>query len=285
MTTGILLEAPGLDPLDVSRANGYIVTRLDLGDADTRAVATEAPDADGTDDTTSLTGARVVTMAVRLVPRNGYVPDVLERRLRAFTAPRLRPTMTIARDGMPTVQATLRRGPFSAPIEQATYRDITVQWVAPSGILESADEHVRIVYAAGTGATVGRAYSLTFSRVYPASPPLGTGIVVNAGNTDAYPLIRLYGPVTEPEIDNLTQGKSLVFAGLTLTAAEYLEIDTRAKTILLNGDSASSRYDKLDFPGSDWWTLSPGENEIWFHPATFTEATSLAELTWRDAYL
>jgi phage-related protein len=139
------------------------------------------------------------------------------------------------------------------------------------------------VYAVAAGAAVGRAYSLTFSRTYPASPVLGSGSFVNAGDDDAYPLIRIYGPVTEPVLDNNTQGKSLTFAGLTLSATEYLEIDTRAKTILLNGDTANSRYDKLVFPTSDWWWLSPGINLIRFHPATFTDGVTLAELTWRDA--
>lgn len=284
MTT-IVLEAPGLEPLVVDVANGYIVKLFDLGDADTRAVVDDAPDADGTDDTTMFIGARVVALKVRLIPRNGFELAERARALRAFTNPRLRPTMTITRDGEVDQIVTLRRSDFNSPIERPTHSDVTVQWVAPLGILESAVEHVQNVFAVAAGPAVGRAYSLTFSRTYPASPVLGSGSFVNAGDADAYPLIRIYGPVTEPVLDNNTQGKSLTFASLTLSSTEYLEIDTRAKTILLNGDPANSRYDKLVFPTSDWWTLSPGINLIRFHPATFTDGTTLAELTWRDAFL
>lgn len=284
--TAILLEAPGLEPLNVDIGSGYIVRRLDLGDAITRDVVQDAPDADGTIDTTQLTGARVVGLQVRLVPRNGFVPAMLERRLRAFTNARLRPVMTISRDGLDDQRVMLRRGPFSAPIEQPTFTDITVQWVAPLGILESAgDPHIANVFAVGPGAAVGRAYSLTFSRVYPPSPVLGSASIVNAGDADAYPLIRIYGPVTDPVLDNNTQDRSLAFSGLTLAADEFLEVDTRYKTIRLNGDPDNSRYDKLAFPTSQWWTLGAGVNFVRFHPATFIDGVTVAQLVWRDAFL
>lgn len=283
--TSILLEAPGLDPLDIGLGNGYIIRRLDLGDAQIREVVADAPDADGTIDTSQLLGARVITLGVRIVPRNGFIPAVQEQRLRSFTGPRIRPTMTVQRDGLPAQRLTLRRGPFSAPIEKPTFSDITVQWVAPLGIIESAEQHVQDVFAAGSGATVGRTYSLTFSRSYPASAPLGSAVIANEGTSDAYPLIRLYGPFTDPVLDNTSQGKSLTFAGLTLTAGQFLEINTRTKTIFANGDPTTPLYDKLAFPTSKWWTLSPGSNSVRFHPATFTEGVTRAELTWRDAYL
>lgn len=281
--TGVLLEANGLTPLDVSLANGYIIQALDLGDADTRVVADDAPDADGTDDTTAFTGARTVTMRVRLVPRNGFIPDLLEQQLRAFTEPALRPIMTITRDGMPDRRAVLRRGPFNAPIDQATHRDVTVQWVAPLGIFESAALHSALIYAGG-GATAGRTYPLTFPRTYPASAPLGTGSVFNAGTAKAYPLIRLYGPSTQPEFWNDTQDREFKFASLTVADGTFVEIDTRAKTIRLNGDPGSSLQNKLVFPDSSWWSLSPLVNDLRFVPATYSVGVTVAEVVWRDAY-
>lgn len=288
----VRLEGDGLDTLLIDDSIGIYAQALDLGDAVTRVVAIDAPDADGTIDTTTFVGARNVTLSVILYP------DVdlwdLRHRLRAFTAPRLRPIMYVQLAvGAPEQRIQLRRSQYSDIIgdgpRAATQRDpeaavITVQWVAPLGILESTDLHVVNIYASG-GATAGRTYSLTFSRTYPASAAIGSGIAHNSGNVDAYPLIRLYGPLTEPVIDNDTQGKSLTFVGLTIAAGDFLEIDTRAKTILLNGDPANSRYDKLSYPASEWWTLSPGDNSIRFHPATYTEATTVAELSWRDAYL
>lgn len=288
----IRLEAPGVETLVLDPAAGIYGQTLDLGDAITRAVSDDIPDADGTDDTTVYFGARNITLQVILLPDSGLW--ALRQHLRAFTSPRLRPYMYVQQSAdAPEQQIQLRRSQYTDVIgdgpRMATQADpeaaiVTIQWVAPLGILESAVQHSQDVFAVATGAAVGRAYSLAFSRVYPASPVLGSATVVNAGNTDAYPLIRIYGPVTEPVLDNNTQGKSLAFTGLTLVAGEYLEIDTRAKTILLNSDPTNSRYDKLAFPTSQWWTLSPGNNIVRFHPTTFTDGVTLANFTWRDAF-
>jgi hypothetical protein len=287
----IRLEAPGLDPLVIDRAAGYWGQKLDLGDPITRAVAADAPDADGTDDTTAYTGARNVTLSVVLSPDTGS-PWALRQALNAFRAPKLRPYMYVqtAADA-PEQRIMLRRSSLSDVIGDGLYDEgtgieaavVTVQWVAPLGTLESAVEHTATVYAVADGVVVGRTYPLTFDRIYPASPVLGSATLVNAGVADAYPIIRIYGPVTEPVLDNNTQGRSLIFVDLTLAADEYLEIDTRAHTILLNGDPTNSRYDKADFGVSRWFTLSSGANEIRFHPATFTESVTAAVFTWRDA--
>lgn len=289
----IRLEAPGLTTLLIDEGAGVFGQTIDLGDAVTRVVASDATDADGTIDTTKYVGARNVTLSLVLYPDANLF--ALRNQLRAFTHPRLRPYMYVqVAPEAPEQRIQLRRSQYNDVIgdgpRAATQRDleaavITVQWVAPLGIVESSIANAVNVFAVAAGATVGRAYSLTFNRVYPASPVLGSASLVNAGNSDAYPVIRIYGPVTEPVLDNNTQGKSLAFVGLTLVAGEYLEVDTRAKTILLNGDSASSRYDKLSFPASQWWTLSPGTNLVRFHPATFTDGVTVAVVTWRDAYL
>lgn len=283
--TSLLLEAPGLVPLVVDASNGYIIRHFDVGDAVTRAVSEDAPGADGTIDTTELTGARAVLLNVRLVPRQGFDPAVLEQRLRAFTNARLRPIMTITRDGWPDRRIVLRRGPWSSPQDRPTFQDITVQWVAPLGILESAgDPHTVNVLAVAPGVAVGRTYPLTFPRIYPPSPVQGAVSVFNAGDVDAYPIVRIYGPATDPVLDNVTQGRSLTFAGITLAADEYLEIDTRRHTIRLNGDVAESRYNTLAFPATRWWSLSPGSNSLRFHPATLVAGVTVAQIIWRDAF-
>lgn len=280
------LEADGLDPLPLDESAGVFVSRVDLGDAVTRVVSDDAPSADGTFDDTEFIGARAVTLRLTLFPDAGS-PFALRQRLRAFTHPRRRPHLFVQQDAdAPEQRITLRRGPYDDVFAagQGDSAAIVAQWVAPLGIVESAQEHVVDVFAAG-GATAGRTYSLTFSRVYPASAPLGVGTVTNAGNADAYPVVRLFGPCTEPVLTSDTQDRSLTFVGLTLTAGEYLEIDTRAKTILLTGDPTASRYSKLDFPGSTWFTLAPGDNDFRFHPATFTEAVTVAQFLFRDAWL
>lgn len=288
----VRLEADGIDTLAIDTSVGIYGQALDLGDAVTRVVADDAPDADGSIDTTMFVGARNVTLSVIALPDSGLW--ALRTHLRAFTAPRLRPYMYVQYSAdAPELRVQLRRSQFTDIIgdgpRAATQADpeaatITVQWVAPLGILESSALNDALIYAGG-GAVAGRTYPLTFPRTYPSSAPLGTGAVINAGNADAYPLIRLYGPSTEPEFWNDTQGKVFKFASLTVAAGTFVEIDTRAKTIRLNGDPASSLQNKLVFPDSSWWSLSPGENDLRFVPATYTASTTVAEIIWRDAYL
>lgn len=282
----IRLECDGLTTLLVDESIGVYGQRLDLGDAATREVVQDAPDADGTIDGTEYTGARSVTLGLTLFPESGSA-WALRQQLRAFTHPARRPYMFVQQAAdAPEQRITLRRSQYSDVFAagQGDSASIVAQWIAPLGIIESAVEHVTSIFAAG-GTTAGRVYSLIPSRVYPASAPLGAGTIVNAGNADSYPLLRIYGPTTEPVVTNDTQGKSLAFTGVTLVAGEYLEIDTRSKTILLNGDPSASRYSRLSFPASAWFTLSPGGNVLRFHPATYTTAMSLTEVSWRDAWL
>lgn len=280
----VRLEADGLDPLVLDPYAGYVVRSLDFGDAATRSVVDDAPDADGTIDTTRFTGARVVQLTVALVPV-AATKEAMRRRLRAFTAAGLAVYMYVTLDDLDEQRIQLRRSKFGNVIQHPGLADCVVQWVGPLGILESSELHSAFVYASDPTPPGGRTYPLTFPRVYPAAGPTGVVIVNNAGDATAYPLLRLYGPATEPIIENLTQDKLLEFDSLTINAGEFLEIDTRAKTILLNGDPTAPAYDKLLYPNSAWWTLSPGDNEIKYRPATFTAATTVAEVVWRDAYL
>jgi hypothetical protein len=280
------LECDGMETL-VLDSDGFAAALLDLGDAETRDVVDDAPDADGTDDTTAYIGARAVTL--QLLVESTDSPSTraaLTHRLRAFTHSRIRPRLyfQLTPDD-PEMMVTLRRGPFSdvwAP--NTTVRNkVTVQWIAPSGIIESAALHQAVANAAGDGES-GRAYDLVEDRDYGASEPLGSVNATNAGTADAYPVIRLYGPCTDPTIESLTQGKVLAFAGLTIGAGEFLEINTRAKTINYQGDPNDSRYDKFVFPTSAWWTLSPGVNRLRFAPDTF-DPPSNAVVEFRDAWL
>jgi hypothetical protein len=279
----VRLEAAGLDPLELDPYQGYVVTALDLGYPTVRTVVQDAPDADGTIDTTSFVGARYVNANITLNPV-AATKEQMRARLRAFMSPKLRPTMFVALDGEAEKQLTLRASLWSNLIQNPAYATVAAQWAAPYGILESADQHSATVLATGQGVEGGRVYDLEYDRTYIGGTVIGETIISNAGDADAYPLIRMYGPATDPTLRNVTQDRALVFTGLTIGAGEFVELDTRAKTIRYQGDPTDSRYSTLDFPASSWWTLSPGLNTIRFLPATYT-APAQAELVWRDAWI
>lgn len=266
-------------------AAGYYLRNLNLGDAETREIAENAPDADGTIDTTAHIGARAVSaeITVTTVDGTGTLHDLIAR-LRAYTHPRLRPTLFVTDGDGPELQIALRRGTFDAPAGLEHVRTVAAQWIAPAGVLESAELHTVLATNGGTGTEAGRLYDLVHPRVYPSSPVLGSALAVNAGTADAYPLLRIYGPCTDPVVVNDTAGRSLTFSGLTIATGQFLEIDTRARTIRYNADPADSRYSKLVFPTSRWWSLAPGENRVRFTPATGSGG-AVTEIVYRDTYL
>lgn len=281
------IEADGLDPLDLS-CGEIAVSRFDLGDAIIRVVAEDAPDTDGSIDTSTLMGPRVVTIEALLRPHRGASTRwALTQQLKAFTHPRLRPILYYKpSDDDPELMLTMRRSQFAdflAP-QVTPQTTVTMQWVVPSGILESAELFTATAAASGDPAELGREYDLEFDRIYPASAPQGSVLITNSGDRDAYPLIRLYGPWSdEVSIANESTDQALVFDGLSVTAGNFLEIDTRTKTIRLNGDPAQTRNQYLLFPDSAWWSLAPGEQRIRFQAETFT-APAQAEIIWRNAY-
>lgn len=140
----------------------------------------------------------------------------------------------------------------------------------------SQAENTGNVGLASTGG--GMSFNATFDLSFGAVSTGGNLNVTNDGDTDAPAVLRIDGPCTSPTVENVTQGKTLEF-DITLSASEYLEIDTENRTVLLNG--TASRYSTL-VSTSRWWDLAPGVNALDFRAATATAAT--LTVTWRDAW-
>jgi hypothetical protein len=282
----VRLEADGLDPLDLSDESGWFGVVLDVGDPTTREVVEDAPDADGTIDSTSLIGSRPVTLQVVAFPEVESL-WTMRQRLKAFTDPRRRPIMYVQFDpAAPRQRVMLRRSRLTDPYRWDETADLVVSWVAPYGILESAEHHAAVAAASGDGTDSGLVAPIVAPFSLNASAVAGAVEVVNAGTAHAYPVIRLYGPSTAGgELVNDATGLALVFgSGFDIDAGDFVEIDFRAKTIRYNADPADSRYDGLEFGVSRWWTLQPGAQRIRWAPATFTPPAQ-AVIYWRDAWL
>lgn len=283
------LEADGLPTL--SLVDGPIrVARLDLGDAVTREVVDVAPDADGTIDTTRFVGARSVALEATISPTvsDGLTRWELTQRLRAFTRADLRPRLYWQHEaGDPELMVTLRRSQFSDVLEPQHGRraQVVVQWVAPSGLIESGEEH-RLTGAPGSSEpqAEGFEFDLEFDLDFGGSTPSSNGVLVtNAGVMPVWPKVQMYGPMTNPTLLNDRTGEALVFDGLTISSSDWVLVDFAAKTI--RNSTGTSYYDTLDFPSSTWWKLHPGENRIFVVPDSFTTPPAAFDVIWRDAWL
>lgn len=110
------------------------------------------------------------------------------------------------------------------------------------------------------------------------------GWATNAGTGDAWPIIRITGPVATVTITHAETGRQLSFPTLNLSAGQWIEIDTRPghRTVTReNGGNASA----LLSPSSriDLFSLPPGQSEMRWTGFDNTN-TARMRLTWRDAY-
>lgn len=282
------LEADGLTTLTFNQPGEPDVAYLDIGDAVTREVVENAPDADGTIDTTQYVGARSVTLQVVLEPTSGTTLWELRNRLRAFTAPRLRPKLYIQIEAdAPEIMLTLRRGGWSEPWspEPPLMSMAVVNWVCPSGLIESAELYSEEASAGGEVAQAGLTFNATpdfsFGGVTQAS---GGALADNVGNVAVWPTVTMFGPFSAGTVlRNDTTGKELEFlTSLSIVTGDWLRIDFAAKTIV--NSTGTSYYDSLDFASSEWWQLQPGENRIYMLPTTFTAPPASLLVEWRAAW-
>lgn len=91
---------------------------------------------------------------------------------------------------------------------------------------------------------------------------LGSGVtgdvVVTNNGISTYPTITLNGPLTNPQVKNLTSGE-FIKLNLTINSGNQVVIDVENKTIVLNG-TTNVLYTKS--AGSSWWQLLNGNNTI-----------------------
>ncbi|MFJ8144691.1 phage distal tail protein [Streptomyces sp. NPDC096048] len=124
----------------------------------------------------------------------------------------------------------------------------------------------------------------TTGRSYGAQGTSGRVTALNEGAADAYPVLRLDGPIATPAIEQVTTGGILALDA-TVQANEYLIIDTRSRAVLLMGTSPRRTWVRA---GSTWPVLKPGTNEIAYRGGALpgaTDQSSLLTITWRDTSL
>lgn len=122
----------------------------------------------------------------------------------------------------------------------------------------------------------------------PVVPPFtlgasssGSGTVFNAGNSPAPWTARFDGPLTNPEIIHIGQGRTLDFSingGVTLAAGEFLFLDSQTASALLNG--TTDRRVALEL-GSRWFDLDVGSNTIAFNADA---GSGTLTINWRDTW-
>lgn len=275
-TGAVLVDFLGLEPT-------VLVTAFDLGWPETREVTVNRAENDGTVDTTTLYGSRAVAMTLSMATGDDPAIDAtvlgLMDTLRQLSTPDRRPYLYVRFGNDADVyRLQLRTDSWTAPYSWKLQPQL--QWKAPDGALETVTEFAATVFAAG-GVETGRVYPLIYPRNYGAGIPPGAIVISSGGMVPTWMIIRVYGPITNPTIANLTTGKRMVFTGLDVAAGDYVSIRTKDHTVLVNDDPNVSRLSYVDWTQSSWLQLIPGANQIAL-TADVVGTGSYMTLSWRD---
>lgn len=287
----LLLQLPNyvLDLLD-SDANGFKVQTFDPGSPTVRESVSALPAQDGQFDQTMFFGPRVVAMTVVVVGAGGGSPTASFDAMGPFLAPSARPVLLYSTaPDVPQRQLTLRVSQFSNPAINPNYSAASFQWVASDPIALSPT--TRSVDIAPGGDSSGRAYPRTYPRTYPTSTGgSGIGLVPVGGNFITWPLLRIFGPITDPLVqwlasDDSPIGPQIAFTGLTIAAGDYLDVDTKAKTVLLNSDPGANRFSSIDFANTQFGPLQPASTNALRFSGSATNPSTLMTVFYSDAFL
>lgn len=299
-----MLVEDTLGSLDLG-CDPYTVMSLQIGSPAVRTVSRVRSLADGTYDDTRYLGARAVTVSLRLRNRSAACatvasPDMqtLIDRVTPYMNPRRRPTLMWQLPGSQQVRAMVVRGEsWPTAVEGPKFPVLPLSWVCPTGEILAGDadgtlteECVTINPAGDTEA--GRHYDESWLAdgtrgPYPFALPVGGRLINNPGTATAHWRLTIHGAVTTPEFQ--INGVTVVFnrnGGLDLPAGQNVVMDTRARTILLNGQADVSRYDRVNYEEWTWDSikLQPGPNVVRYDGAVMGPGSS-AVICWTPTYL
>lgn len=280
-----VLYGGSLDPLPIDGTNGYSLESLQVGFPGERPVVRSRALSDGAFDESKYLGQRAVTMTVRLATRTQT--QALIDQLLPFMSPRIRPTLAYALAGdnpFPVRSLTLRGVDAPVVIDGPFYQAVTCSWVSSDPFIYGEGE--RCTFLTVTAEEEGRVYDLTFDRIYGGGGSVASVVITNNGTAPAQWRASLSATTTNPSLRiNGVLVTTAANGGVVLAGSDTLEIDTRERTCLLNGDPTLSRYNRLNY--ADWtWddlVLQPGDNLIEYILDPGDESTMT--FCWYDTWL
>lgn len=289
----LYLDDPQLGRLDLDCDSGFVVASFEIGWPQERPVVRGLALTDGVQDESKYLGPRLVTIALRLDSSIMPTQQLLDM-LTPYLSPRRRPTLVYRIQNDRAFQCgleddpkylrtlTLRGVDMPLLIDQPKYTTIACQWATTESYAFSLEEVCAVANLTGT-AELGRSYDLDFDRSYPFSPPFGVTQFTVGGNAPTDWTGTITAQLDDPEI--LVNNVLIEFPGLSLTAGQTIDIDTKARTIFRNNDPNDSIFGLSNF--ADWtWDdirLSAGQNTIRLQGSNAVGDPSFT-ICWRDAW-
>lgn len=265
------------------RSTPFVMVGLQVSSRVTRPVARHRALANGGYDDTRFVGGRVATLT--LVTNevqcgdgsSASVQDLLDLIL-PFVSVERRPTLRWSLPGGEPRQMTVRGE--SAPIDfsQPRYLPLVISFVAEDGEITSPNVECLLIQPA-LDVELGRVYDFAPNRSYPPSGAIGDRSVTHLGNEPANWTATIFGGVVDPFLR--VNGVTVSWTGLTVPAGSSIQIDTRERTMFLNGVAADNTYGLTNF---QQWSfadlrLQPGVNRVRFGGQNL-DAAAVMQMCW-----
>jgi len=270
---------------------GYATTELDLGYPEVREIVNPRPSMSGVDDRTSLFGSRAVSATIRSTSGT-LKPDEVATLFAPFMVPAARPELhyVLDRAGAPERMTVVRAAGYGWPVSGKRSREVHLSWIAADPAMLDPVEQLATAYAGGAPGTGGRTYPLRFNRIYPPGSATSTTATVSSpGDLAVRPLLRIYGPITTPDVRIQVSAPAANFrilfaAGFRIDAGHYVDVDTDARTAYLDG--TSSVMSSLDWQTSTWPAIPPAPAVAYVNLlGSSTSGVTQIQVRWHDRYL
>jgi hypothetical protein len=172
----------------------------------------------------------------------------------------------------------VRGEPPTVDVQAPKHPPLVLQFTSEDGTIVSPDLEC-ITIEPAVDVEEGRDYNLTFNRSYPPTAAIGDRTVVQAGNAAADWTATIFGQATEPYLR--INGIFVNWTGLELPPGSAILIDTRQRTMNLNGVAADSVYQFSNFQQWSWddLRLKPGSNRVRLG-ATSLGISAIMQMCW-----
>ena len=149
-------------------------------------------------------------------------------------------------------------------------------------------ESSSVTFSAGGGSDTFEVPTVVPFKV-GASTMLVSQFVDYVGDADAYPVIKIFGPVTDLKISIQPQGKNnsliLDFAGTTIAAGDWYEIDLRYGVKTIKDSNGVNKISTLSANSNlATFRLFAGASNYISMTGTGITSSTMAQLTWKNAY-
>lgn len=183
-------------------------------------------------------------------------------------------TLRVHRPGQSVVETLAEPVDSPQEVRRHTTRSSTldIEWLCPSPLWqETADQIVTLE------PVPGNPWVSPWFSPWESPAAQSSGEATNGGHVPVGIRVRFFGPQNTVRLINDRTGEQLQVFG-DIAAGEFVEVDTEARTVTVNGSSALDRW---DFAGS-WWRLQPGAQTI-VAEANTADSTACTVVLWRNA--